>query len=169
LARTRTQPDLRESDESVGESAVWVGSAISPLMLVIATIAVVATVILAATGTGVIPTVIVGFLVAASTIAFGSVHVAIDEREVRVKSWLGIPRKTISMANVTGAHAVETSFTQWGGVGYRVGPRGVGFIVRSGPAIEVHTGDSVFTVTVDRADEGAAVAAAAVARRRQDF
>lgn len=159
----------RRGDSLLGQPVVWVGSAVNPLMLVVAAVAAAATTVLALTGADVLLTVIVGVVVVASTVAFGSVHVAIDEREIRVRSWLGLPRKMMPLANVADVRAVETSFAQWGGLGYRVGPRGAGFIVRSGTAIEVRTADSLFTVTVDGASEGASVAEALVARSHREL
>ena len=161
--------DQGRRDSLPGQPIVWVGSAANPLMLVVAAIAAAATTVVALTGADVLLTVIVGVVVVASTISFGSVHVGIDNREIRVRSWLGLPRKTIPLANVADVRATETSFAQWGGLGYRVGARGAGFIVRSGSAIEVRTADSLFTVTVDGASEGAAVAEALIDRHKSDY
>lgn len=166
--RLPTAPGQPERWQAIADdhdnAGIWVGSAASPLMLVVSAASMAVTAVLAFTGENALLTVAVGILIAGTTLAFGSVHVAIDEREVRARSWIGLPRKTIQLGQVAGVRATETSFAQWGGLGYRVGPRGSGFIVRSGPAIEITTREGAFTVTVDGANEGADMAQRIVGR-----
>lgn len=139
--------------------SVWTGGAVSRSMGAVAVAVAVVVIVSAAVGlargsvTTSLLTCIVGVVVIVAIVAFGSVHVAIDDSDVRVRSWLGLPRKRIPLTRIRSVNAETVTVGEWGGLGYRVSPRGTGFIIRSGAALELRTDDSTFFVTIDKADE----------------
>ena len=102
-------------------------------------------------------------LVALSIAAFGSVHVTVGVRGVRVATPTGWPRLGVPLRRIAAARAIDLAPLRWGGWGYRGSLTVVGraaWVLRAGPALELTMDDGrVFAVTVD----GAAEAAAAVA------
>lgn len=112
---------------------------------------------------GWITAAVAAFLVAAvaTTLAF---RVRASAAGLQVRSAVGWPRIEIAPSEIASVRAVRVDpFAEFGGWGYRIatdGRRGV--VLRGGPAIEVTRADGRrFVVTVDDAETGAAVLAAA--------
>lgn len=79
------------------------------------------------------------------------------------------PCSTIPLDLITAASAEDINPAQWGGWGYRVGPRGRAAIVRKGPGLVVEReGQARYAVTVDHADDAADAVNALVARGHED-
>lgn len=97
-----------------------------------------------------------GLLILFGTLAFVHVHVKVDHEHLEVRcGHIGLPRRRIPLAQVTGAD-FEPSVTprQWGGWGYRWRPeQGTAVVVRRGEGVVLSLGDGrTFTVTVDDAE-----------------
>ncbi|MBK9476638.1 MAG: DUF1648 domain-containing protein [Tetrasphaera sp.] len=124
---------------------------------------------LAATGDSpwaVLLAVAVAGLVMAATSSF---QVRVDEAGLTVASVLRWPRFRVPLADVAEARAVVVDpLREFGGVGLRVGKgHRFGVVLRSGEAIEVSRGNgSAFVVTVDAAEQGAALLNALAHRER---
>lgn len=98
-----------------------------------------------------------GLLALFGTLAFVRVAVRVDEDALEVRcGHLGLPRRRIPLAKVTGAD-VEPRICprHWGGWGYRWRPeKGTAVVVRRGEGVVLRTTDgSDFTVTVDHAED----------------
>jgi hypothetical protein len=102
-----------------------------------------------------------------------SVDVSVSEHGVRVRAgavhW---PRVQLDLAEIEAAHAVDWKPLQWNlvsGWGYRGSLRlfrKAAWVLRSGPALELDlTGERRFVVTVDDAEEAAAVLNGLLVRR----
>lgn len=95
----------------------------------------------------------VGLLIIFGTLAFTHVKVQVDRECVEVRcGHIGLPRRRIPLADVSGARLVpHISPRSWGGWGYRWRPeKGTAVIVRRGPGIIIDLGTGHrFTVTVD--------------------
>jgi Domain of unknown function (DUF1648) len=96
------------------------------------------------------------------------VYVVVDGRGLETRYVLTGGRRRIPLDEIARADVVHIGLiNRYGGIGYRVGPDGVGLLVRPGAALRVTRGDgSKFTVTVDGADEAAAVLNSLAARGR---
>lgn len=102
-----------------------------------------------------------GLLILFGTLAFVHVSVKVDHEHLEVRcGHIGVPRRRIPLAQVTGAD-FEPSVTprQWGGWGYRWRPeRGTAVVVRRGEGVVLSLGDGrTFTVTVDDAEAAVGV------------
>lgn len=102
-----------------------------------------------------------GLLILFGTLAFVHVHVKVDHEHLEVRcGHIGLPRRRIPLAQVTGAD-FEPSVTprQWGGWGYRWRPeQGTAVVVRRGEGVVLSLGDGrTFTVTVDDAEAAVGV------------
>lgn len=108
-------------------------------------------------------------LVGGVLMAFASVGITVSDRGLHVRSgpfpWL---RVRFPLGVVTSARAIDLRPTSWGGWGYRGSVRLVGraaWVLRAGPALELElVGGQRFAVTVDDADEAAAVLNGLLAR-----
>ncbi|HET7682155.1 MAG TPA: DUF1648 domain-containing protein [Marmoricola sp.] len=92
--------------------------------------------------------------------------VRVDGRGVRA-TWgpTGWPGRTVPLTAVAGAESIDLEPAQWGGWGYRLSTRGTAFVVRRGPAVVLHRrGATDLAITVDGADEAAALVNALVQR-----
>ncbi|MFI5618778.1 hypothetical protein [Streptomyces sp. NPDC051567] len=102
-----------------------------------------------------------GLLILYGTLAFVHVAVRVDAEAVDVRcGHMGLPRRTIRMAEVTSAEFLpRITPQQWGGWGYRWRPdKGTAVIVRRGEGLELRLGDGkLFTVTVDDAENAVRV------------
>ncbi|NKZ98649.1 hypothetical protein GTA26_24935 [Rhodococcus hoagii] len=109
---------------------------------------------------------VVGALLMGLTLA--PVHVVVDDRGLETRYVLTGGRRRIPLDEIARADTVHIGLiNRYGGIGYRVGPDGVGLLVRPGEALRVTRGDgSKFTVTVDGADQAAAVLNSLAARGR---
>ncbi|MFC4604809.1 DUF1648 domain-containing protein [Rhodococcus kronopolitis] len=150
-----------------GERVSWTGRAGMPwwVGLVPAGVVLVVLALSARSLVAMLVTVLAGVLVLVLLLA--PVRVVVDESGLATR-WLGVFRPTIPLAEVSTGECVRVGWlNRYGGFGYRVGPGGVGVIVRPGPALRVVRGDgSRFTVTVDGADQAAEVLNALAARGR---
>jgi len=104
---------------------------------------------------------LVMLLVAVVVAQFGGVRVVIGAKGVRVSGPLGVPYVTIPLERIVSAEALDVHPMSWGGWGYRGSLRFMhraAWIVRSGPGIRLDLRDDrTFVVTVDGAEEAAAV------------
>lgn len=155
-----------------GERVAWAGSAAMPrwLGVVAGVVPIGCVVALTATGTGSMVVLLVVACLSAATAAvlLAPVRVVVDRRGVTARGVVPLRPIHVPLAEVAEARAVTIRLLNgFGGYGYRIGPSGVGLIARPGPALEVTRGDgSRVTVTVDGADEAAAVLNALAARGR---
>lgn len=155
------------------ETVVWTGTAAMPrwlaVMLGILPVAVAAAVTWSSSE-GAVPAVLVTAVVGALLmgVALAPVHVVVDGRGLETRYALTGGRRRIPLDEIARADAVRIGLiNRYGGIGYRVGPDGVGLLVRPGPALRITRGDgSKFTVTVDGADQAAAVLNSLAARGR---
>ncbi|MFJ4777752.1 hypothetical protein [Streptomyces sp. NPDC088762] len=103
----------------------------------------------------------VGLLILYGTLAFVHVAVTVDSEALEVRcGHIGLPRRTIRLAEVTSAEFIpRITPHQWGGWGYRWRPeRGTAVIVRRGEGLQLRLGDGkIFTVTVDDAENAVRV------------
>lgn len=100
---------------------------------------------------------------------FGAVRVRVSERGVLVRPWLvSWPHVELSLDDIEGAQAVHINPLEWGGWGYRGSLRLSGraaWVLRRGDALVLElTRGRRFAVTVDGADEAAAVVNGLLAR-----
>lgn len=143
-----------------GEKAYW-SRTVAPHTAVIAIpigAAVVETVVVLAVGApwwiALIIDVVIGL--AATTLVW---RVVIDDRGLRARALLGLPRFTVPVSIVTGAQLVDIKPMAFGGWGVRLDAQGRwGVIIRGGEAIEIVRRDKApFVITVDDAATGAAL------------
>jgi hypothetical protein len=130
---------------------------------VFAIVGLVAAVRSAAPGLGIV-------FVGVAFLAFASVSVSVTGDGVRVRSGrLGWPAVRLSLDQVTSASAIDVKPLTLGGWGYRGSVRVFGWaswIVRGGEGLQLDlTRGKRFVVTVDQADEAAAVLNGLLARR----
>jgi hypothetical protein len=113
-----------------------------------------------------IPIAILGVALAASIVCFFW-RVTIGNRGVTIRSAGGLFRRTIALADITAVRVVRISpFADFGGWGLRVGPGRIGYVVRSGEALEIVLGPArSVVVTVDDADAAATVLEGLLSRR----
>lgn len=158
-----------------GERVVWVATTTMPrgalafLLLVLLGLVALAAYML---GTGVeggwiaaVVVLVVGFALAATA----SFRVQVTPEGFAARALLGWPRIRIPLAEVESARAVEISpFGEFGGWGWRIAVDGrTGIVMRRGSAIEVsRNGRRPFIVTIDGAEEAAALLQAYVDRSR---
>lgn len=102
-----------------------------------------------------------GLLILYGTLAFVYVAVTVDAEALDVRcGHIGLPRRTIRLAEVTSAEFLpRITPQQWGGWGYRWRPeKGTAIIVRRGEGVELRLRDGkLFTVTVDDAENAVRV------------
>jgi hypothetical protein len=147
------------------ERVSWVGEAMVSRAL-LATFVVAVT---AVTATGIVLTVlavpggwvalVVAVVLALSIASTASFTVTIDDRGLRVRSMIAVPRFTIPLAEIADARAITvTPLGDFGGWGLRVNGSRWGVVLRSGEALEVVKRDGRgLVVTVPRAVSAAAV------------
>lgn len=86
-------------------------------------------------------------------LAFVHVRVSVDERGLRVASWLGVPLKLIPLHAIETVYADELIPMQWGGWGYRVRPGRSAFILGRGPGLVVQlTNGNQFAISLPDAE-----------------
>jgi hypothetical protein len=152
-----------------GERVAWIGGCHSSWALdgTVALLAV-AAVMLAIAGPVVVAAVPAA--VAAAIVVFlRSLRVVVGSNGVRVTAGAGWPAVTIPLASIDRAEAVTLDPLWWGGWGYRGSLRLAGraaWVLRRGQGLRLDLTDGrTFAVTVDRADEAAAVVGEWLARR----
>ncbi|QBJ98292.1 DUF1648 domain-containing protein [Rhodococcus sp. ABRD24] len=155
------------------ETVVWTGTAAMPRWLAmvfafVPIVIVVSAVWMASEDAA--PMLLVAAVVGALLmgLALAPVHVVVDGRGLETRYVLTGGRRRIPLDEIARADAVSIGLiNRYGGIGYRVGPDGVGLLVRPGAALRVTRGDgSKFTVSVDGADQAAAVLNSLAARGR---
>lgn len=158
-----------------GERVVWVATTTMPsgalafLLFVLLGLVALAAYML---GTGVeggwivaLVVVVVGFALAATA----SFRVTVTPEGFSARALLGWPRIRVPLDEVEAARAVDISpFGEFGGWGWRIAVDGrTGIVMRRGSAIEVsRRGRRPFIVTIDGAEEAAALLQAYVDRAR---
>lgn len=145
------------------ERVVWIGSAHSTPLRGTAILGVIAAAALAFFAP--VAAVVVG-VVAVTVAGVATLSVRVDEVGLHTL-WgpVGWPRTLVRLDDVAAVRAEEINPLAWGGWGYRVGRRGVAAVVRRGPGLVVDRRDRpTYAVTVDGADQGAAVLSALVSR-----
>ncbi|MFC7449453.1 DUF1648 domain-containing protein [Rhodococcus daqingensis] len=164
--------DAPRIDLAEGEKVAWSGSASMPPWpaVVIGVVPAVVVTGLLAFGSGSVVLVLVVAAISAVLMALllAPVRVTADAAGLAARTPitgrpLRIPLDEIAEADVVMVGVLN----KFGGFGYRVGPGGTGLIVRPGPALRITRGDgSRLTVTVDGAEQAAAVLNALAARGR---
>ncbi|WP_137872105.1 DUF1648 domain-containing protein [Rhodococcus sp. Q] len=155
-----------------GERVAWSGSAAMPrwfgVLLGVLPIAVVVALMAVGAGSAILLLVVAAISGAVMALVLAPVRVLVDQRGLSARGVVPVRPVHIPLDEVAEARTVTVKVINgFGGYGYRVGPRGVGLIARPGPALEVTRGDgSRFTVTVDGADQAAAVLNTLAARGR---
>ncbi|GAB2649884.1 DUF1648 domain-containing protein [Prescottella soli] len=165
--------DAARMDLADTETVVWTGTAAMPrwlaTVLALVPVVIVVSVVWAASEDAVpmlLVAAVVGALLMGLTLA--PVHVVVDGRGLETRYVLTGGRRRIPLDEIARADVVKIGLiNRYGGIGYRVGPDGVGLLIRPGAALRVTRGDgSKFTVTVDGADQAAAVLNSLAARGR---
>jgi hypothetical protein len=154
-----------------GERAAWFGGTRSYPFLVGGCVFLVAAGAIALRSTATIGLSATFAVVGLAFLAFATVHVSAGRGGVRVRSGpFGWPCVRFPLEQIDSAQAVMVKPLALGGWGYRGSVRALGrasWTLRSGPGIELRLrGGRRFTVTVDDADEGAAVVNGLLARTR---
>jgi membrane protein YdbS with pleckstrin-like domain len=97
-----------------------------------------------------------GLLVLFGTLAFVHVALKVDKESLEVRcGHMGVPRRRIPLAHVTGAEFDPlVTPRHWGGWGYRWRPeKGTAVVVRRGEGVVLQLWDGhTFTITVDDAE-----------------
>ncbi len=149
------------------ERVTWVGEAHSRVLAVAAVVLALAAVAAAFSSWPLAIALLAGALATAWTHV---VTVRVDDVGVHTL-WgpAGWPRSTIPLSMISAATAEDLQPAQWGGWGYRVGPRGRAAIVRTGDGLVLRYGrQSRYAVTVDHAEAAADVVNALVDRDHGD-
>ncbi|MDH6680739.1 hypothetical protein M2284_004969 [Rhodococcus sp. LBL1] len=155
------------------ETVMWTGTAAMPRWLAVALALVPVVIVVAAAWTAseeAVPMLLGAAVVGALLMGFAlaPVHVVVDGRGLETRYVLTGGRRRIPLDEIARADVVQIGLiNRYGGIGYRVGPDGVGLLIRPGAALRITRGDgSKFTVTVDGADQAAAVLNSLAARGR---
>lgn len=156
-----------------GERVVWLATtsmprgALAALLVLLAALVGLAVFML---GTGVAGgwvVAVVVIVVAVALAATSAFRVRVTPEGLAARALLGWPRIVIPLAEVESARALDISpFGEFGGWGWRIAVDGrTGIVMRRGAAIEVsRRGQRPFIVTIDGAEEGAALLQAYVDR-----
>ncbi|WP_226532460.1 DUF1648 domain-containing protein [Microbacterium paraoxydans] len=158
-----------------GERVVWIATTSMPrgviaflLVVLLGLVALAAYLLGTGTEGGAIVTLVV-LVVGVALAATASFRIAVTPEGFGARSLLGWPRVRIPVDEVESARAVDISpFGEFGGWGWRIAVDGrSGIVLRRGPAIEVsRRGRRPFIVTIDGAEEAAALLQAYVDRAR---
>ncbi|MBP1162369.1 hypothetical protein ABIC28_003131 [Rhodococcus sp. PvR044] len=154
------------------EKVAWSGSAAMPpwLAAVVGVLPVAVVLGLVAFGSSSFVLVLVVAAVSAALMALvlAPVRVTVDATGLTARTPITGRPTRIPLDEIAEADVVAVGIlNRFGGFGYRVGPDGTGLIVRPGPALRITRGDgSRFTVTVDGAEQAAAVLNALAAKGR---
>lgn len=93
------------------------------------------------------------------TVALLSVRVRIDDAGVHWSLFPGFPKGTIRYGDLDDVEAVELKAGDWGGWGYRVGPKGHAILLRGGEGLQISRRNRAdLYIGVDDAARGAALA-----------
>jgi hypothetical protein len=169
----RTLQARHAIDIAQGERVVWVATTSMPRGALLFLIAVLLGLVALAgymlgtgvAGGGIVAIVVV--IVALALAATASFRVTITPEGFAARGRIGWPRIRIPLDRIVSARAVDVSpFGEFGGWGWRIAVDGrSGIVMRRGSAIEVSRRDRrPFLVTIDGAEEGAALLQAYVDR-----
>ena len=150
-----------------GERVTWIGHASNRWLLAIAmALALSGAALLLVAWVIAVPLLLTGMF---GLLAFHSVVTRVDSRGVHVSlGSLGWPRLNVAINDVEYATAVQIDPLRWGGWGYRLSSRGPAVVVRRGPGLLLERRTQPpFAVTVDDADEAAAVVNGLIASSRR--
>jgi hypothetical protein len=161
MPRSPLQPGADEPTPALElgreERASWSGSCSSVFVTALGGVLVLGGLLLgwATAGPGGIVLGAAGLLV----LLFGSARTTVDRRGLTVGLGVfGWPRIRVPLDEVASASTEEVGALQYGGLGYRIVPGGVGVIVRPGPALVVtRRSGRRLTVTVDHPGTAAAL------------
>lgn len=158
-----------------GERVVWLATTSMPrvavaalLLLLLALVALAAFMLGAGVPGGWVVAVVV-VVVAFAMVATTAFRVRVTPEGFAARALIGWPRITIPLDEVESARAVDVSpFGEFGGWGWRIGLDGrTGIVTRRGSTIEVERrGRAPFLVTIDGAEDAAALLQAYVDRAR---
>lgn len=145
-----------------GVEPLWTGVARStPWVYIVVALVAIPLIVIAVSGgyafVIIVSLAFAGLLMAATS----SFRVRVDRQGIAVRSVLGWPGWTLPLSDIAEARAVDIDpLREFGGVGLRAGRDSrFGVVLRKGPALEIRRGNgSAFVVTVDGADEAAALA-----------
>jgi hypothetical protein len=182
LAQPRVEPEAGRSLEprhavrvADGERVVWLGTTSMPraalaavVLLLLALVGLAAYMLLTGVAGGWIVAIVV-IVVAAALATATSFRVRITPEGFSVRSLAGVPRLFIPLSEIASVRAVDVSpFGEFGGWGWRRAVDGrTGIIMRRGAAVEVSRRErKPFIVTIDGAEEAAALLQAYVERSR---
>lgn len=107
-------------------------------------------------------------VVSVGCIGLARVRLIVDRRGIRLVSvLLRVPVIRVSLDSITSVTADTIEPAQWGGWGIRISGAGLAYVARRGPGIiiERRSGNAV-AITIDHADQPAAVANALLAQRK---
>ncbi|KGJ78575.1 hypothetical protein GY21_06520 [Cryobacterium roopkundense] len=97
----------------------------------------------------IVSTVVILTAVLVFVLAFVRIHVTVDERGLRVVSWLGIRIKAIPLKAIESVFADDLVPMQWGGWGYRIMPGRSALILGTGPGLVVQlTSGNQFAISL---------------------
>lgn len=170
----RTLAPRQEVRVAAGERVVWLGTATMPggalilLAVVLVGLTGLAAFMLLAGVEGGWVVAVVTVVVAAALVATVSYRIRVTPEGFAARALLGRPRIDVPLAEIESVRAVDVSpFGEFGGWGWRISVDGrSGIVTRRGPAIEiVRSGHGPFIVTVDGAEEAAALLRAYMNRR----
>ncbi|WP_091231423.1 DUF1648 domain-containing protein [Microbacterium sp. 3J1] len=171
----RSLPPRHAVRVAAGERVVWLATATMPrgalilLAIVLAGLIALAALMLSTGIAGGWVVVVVTVVVAVALAATASYRIGVTPEGFTARALIGRPRMVIPLDEIEHARAVDVSpFGEFGGWGWRVSVDGrSGIVTRRGPAIEIaRRGRGAFIVTVDGAEEAAALLQAYVDRRR---
>ncbi|PVE91536.1 DUF1648 domain-containing protein [Microbacterium sp. TPD7012] len=158
-----------------GERVVWLATtsmpraAVAVLLLLLLSLAALAAFMLGTGVQGGWVVAVVVLVVAFAMVATTAFRVRVTPEGFAARALIGWPRIEIPLDEVESARAVDVSpFGEFGGWGWRIALDGrTGIVIRRGPAIEVaRRGRRPFLVTIDGAEEAAALLQAYVDRAR---
>jgi hypothetical protein len=131
------------------ERAAYTTTLRAPLILVVTVIAAVTIAVAATIGPVTLWPVIAVPVVAG--LVLGRVRVTVDLRGVRLVAGLvGIPFKTVPLADIAGVEVTEINPLEWGGWGYRLTPGRSALVLRRGPGLVVYlTSGHRLAITMD--------------------
>jgi hypothetical protein len=137
----------------------WDGEAKGPTLLATGAIQAVAGVVALALSLTILGVVLL--MSSLLVLTFAHDRVRIDATYLHVRGWLPLPSLRLPLEQVESVDVIDLEPMRWGGWGYRGSLRAFGkaaWVVRSGPGLVLHlTRGRTFAVTVDGADEAAAV------------
>ncbi len=162
--------DVPILDLAPGESAVWLASLRSRLMLLLGVVAAAGGLALLALSSW-----IGGAALLCASIpltALSTLNVRVDRTGLRIKyGWLPRPTTHIEVADIETAQVIDVRPSEWGGLGYRGSlklMRRAAVVHRAGPGIRLDlTNGNVFVVTIDDAETGVALLNALIQRRAE--